>query len=136
MTKIFKIIGGAALIILIFFIALEFFSAPKFQAMVQVVEDPNRVGVNPTAEQLDFGDLSRGTGAIRYIDLKNESRLDTIIMVLKFGELAELLEVSRNNFTLQPGAEQRLEFILNIPVSAPARQYQASIWIIRIPNLF
>ena len=50
----------------VFYIALD---ANKYQATVHVIEGEGKVGVNPTTERLDFGDLSPGTSAIRRVDI-------------------------------------------------------------------
>ena len=68
MTKGEKILAVVLIIIFlaVFYIALD---ANKYSAQVLVIEGEGRVGVNPTTERLDFGDLSRGTSAIPRMDI-------------------------------------------------------------------
>ena len=134
LQKTLKILGYLVLGLIVFFVALEIFQAPKFEAVVNVVEGESKVGINPTTERLDFGDLSRGSTAVRFVDLKNESGFKTWMYVRKTGELAELLEVSEGEFSLTPGQEKRLEFSLRIPASAESRVYTASVRIWRLPQ--
>ncbi|MDO8559603.1 MAG: hypothetical protein Q7S23_01005 [bacterium] len=112
-------------------------AAERYQAVVQVVEGTDKVGVNPTAERLDFGDLSRDTGASRFINLKNPGKMPKTIWVVKSGELAELMKVDRPaKFTLRPGEEVKLEFNVRIPSSAQYRKYSGRVMIFKWPKVF
>ncbi len=43
--------------------------ADRYSAQVLVIEGEKKVGVNPTTEKLDFGDLSADTSATRFVTL-------------------------------------------------------------------
>lgn len=130
--KIVYIIIG----IIVFVLVVQVVVADKYKATVQVIEGENIMGVNPLTDKLDFGDLSRETTAIRYVSLENNGGMKNYIMVWKFGGIAELIDISRNNFTLEPGDKERLEFQLFIPVSASDQYYDGSVWIFKIPQIW
>jgi len=130
-----KIIWGIIILIL-FIIVVQIAVADKYTAQVQVIEGEKKVGVNPTSERLDFGDLSADTAANRYVTLNAEG-LDTYIMVIKFGSIAELIKLNKNNFTIRKGDVERLEFSLYMPPSAPVgNKYTGYVWIFKLPKLF
>ena len=110
--------------------------ADKYKAQVLVIEGEKKVGVNPTEESLDFGDLSADTSATRYIKL-NAGGMSTFIYVLKFGSIAELIDISENGFTLNKGDEKKLEFSLYMPSSAPiGEKYTGRVWIFKVPKVW
>jgi len=130
--KIIYIVVGILLLVLV----VQIVVADKYKAQVQVIEEKGAVGVNPLAEKLDFGDLSRETSAIRYVSLENNGKFSIYVMVLKFGGIADLIKLSRNNFTLEPGQKERLEFQIIIPVSAENKYYSGWVWIFKLPKVF
>lgn len=134
MSKIKKIIYVVIGIIL-FVLVVQIVVADKYKAQVQVIEEKGEVGINPLAERLDFGDLAREMSAIRYVSMENNGNFPIYVMVLKFGGVAELIELSKNNFTLEPGQKERLEFQIFIPVSAENRYYSGWVWIFKLPKV-
>jgi hypothetical protein len=124
------------LAVIIFLAIVQIAVAEKYAAQVVVIEGEKKVGVNPTGERLDFGDLSADTAATRYITLK-AGGVNTYIMVWKFGPIAELIKLNKNNFTMKKGDEEKLEFTLYMPPSAPIeKKYTGYVWIFKIPNVF
>ena len=130
-----KLIGLIIIGILVIVIAVQIINASKYRMVVNVVEGENIMGINPLAEKLDFGDLSRNNGMSRYVTLKSEGNTPVYIMVWKFGGLAELIKLSRNYFVLNPGEETKLEFSLFVPPSAETKKYSGWVWIFRIPKI-
>ena len=130
-----KIVWGIV-IVLVFVVAVQIVVAEKYKAQVLVIEGEKTVGVNPTDEKLDFGDLSGDTSAIRYVTLK-AGGIDTYIMVWKFGSIAELIKISENNFVMKKGDEKKLEFNVYMPPSAPVgEKYTGRVWIFKLPKIF
>jgi len=126
--------GIIALIILL--LIVQIIIADKYKAQVLVIEGEKKVGVNPTTEKLDFGDLSADTSQTRYITL-NAAGMNTFIYVLKFGSIAELIKLNDNSFSLTEGDEKRLEFSLYMPSSAPVgEKYTGQVWIFKIPKIW
>src|SRR3990172_1158183 len=128
-----KIIGVLLIIAFLsaFYIALD---ANKYRAMVHVVDGEGRVGVNPTTEALDFGDLSRGTSAVRRVNIANGTPIPMYIIIVETGRLADIVDISKNYFTLAPRAEEKIEFITYVPASAQVdANYTGRMYLFKIP---
>ena len=121
--------------IILFIVAVQALAADKYKAVVQVIEDENKIGVNPTADKLDFGDLSKNTGATRYVSIENNGKYKIYIITWKFGSISELIKVSRNYFTLGSGEKERLAFEMYMPVSADKDKYSGWVWVFKLPRL-
>jgi len=132
LKKILIVIGA----ILVLLIVIQVVNAAKYKMVVNVVEGENIMGVNPLADKLDFGDLSRNNGMTRYVTMKSEGGISTYVVVWKLGGIADLVKLNKNYFTLEPGEEVKLAFEINIPPSAPIEQYSGWTVIFRLPKLF
>jgi hypothetical protein len=131
-----KIVLGVFLLVFLFvsYISLD---ANKYYAQVRVLEGEGRVGVNPTDQALDFGDLSRGTSAVRRVEIQNNTPVAMYIMVLKFGSIASLVDISDNFFTLDARQAAKIEFSLYMPASAEIeRTYTGRVILFKIPKPF
>lgn len=129
-----KIILALILIVFaaVFYVVLD---ANKYSAEVNVIDGEGRVGVNPTTESLDFGDLSRGSSAVRRVDIVNGTSIPVFVSVLKIGGIADLMKLDHNNFELGGGAQTQLEFTTYIPASAQVGDnYTGRVFIFRIPT--
>src|SRR3989344_2215510 len=113
--KVIAVVLGLV-VLFAFYIALD---ANKYSATVLVVEGEGRVGINPTTEVLDFGDLSPGTPAVRRVEIANGTSIPIFVAVVRFGSITDLLELSRNFFVLPGETVERLEFSVYMPASAP-----------------
>ena len=123
------------LAVIVFVVAVQVLVADRYKAVVQVIEDENKIGVNPTADKLDFGDLSKNTGATRYVSIENNGKYKIYIITWKFGNISELIKVSRNYFTLNSGEKERLAFEMYMPVSADKDKYSGWVWVFKLPRL-
>lgn len=122
--------------VLAFIVIVQIAVADKYKAQVLVIEGEKKVGVNPTDEKLDFGDLSADTSATRYVTL-NAGGASAFVSVLKFGSIAELIKLSENNFTMKKGDEKKLEFTVYMPPSAPVgEKYTGYVWIFKTPRVW
>lgn len=135
MSKIKAIIILAAVVV-VWFLAVQFLAAERYGMQVNVKAEENVMGVNPTDESLDFGDLSRNLGATRIVTLKNSSKSDKYILVWMRGEAAGMIKLNKNNFSLKPGEEVKLEFALQVPPSAEPRIYKGTAMIFRWPKMW
>jgi len=135
MSKLKKILLGIGAVLLIF-VVIQIINAAKYSMVVQVVEGENIMGINPLAERLDFGDLSRNNGMTRYVTFKSSGGTPVYIAAFKFGEISDLVKMDKNFFTLNPGEEMKISFEIKIPPSAEFRHYSGSVWIFRIPKFF
>jgi len=135
MSLIKKIIIG--IIVVIFLIILvQIVNAAKYKMIVNVVEGENVMGINPSGDNLDFGDLSRNNGMTRYVTLKSGGSTATYIAVLKFGGISDLVKVDDSRFVLKGGEEKRIAFEIQIPPSAEIKKYSGWTIIFRVPKLF
>lgn len=132
-----KIAGYMLLALVVFLLAVQYFNAARYDVLVQVVGD-DKIGVNPTGERLDFGDLPHDKNAVRLVTLKNDSpyNVPSYIVVWNRGEISEFMDVSRNNFVLETGQEEKLEFTIHIPNSAELRYYYGKVVIFQIPKIW
>lgn len=133
MTKGEKILAAVLIIIFlaVFYLALD---ANKYRAEVLVIEGEGRVGINPTTESLDFGDLSRGTSAIRRVDIENQTPVPMWIAVVRIGKISELMDLDKNYFVLRPGVADTIAFTVYMPASAQVgAKYTGRVFIFRIP---
>ena len=129
-----KIVGGVAIIIVLFafYITLD---ANKYSATVYIIEGQGRVGVNPTTELLDFGDLSPGTSAIRRIEIINGTGIPMYVFVIRFGSITDLMELNKNFFVLPGGETEKIEFSVYMPASAPIdKTLNGRVFLFKIPG--
>lgn len=128
-----KVIGvlGILLFLFLFYITLD---ANKYPALVHVVEGAGKVGVNPTDQALDFGDLSQGTSAVRRVDITNGTPMSMYIMVFKTGSISDLIKIEKNFFKLAPRAREAIEFEVYMPASATVdSKYDGRVYLFKIP---
>lgn len=130
-----KIIAWVTVVIVAIILVVQYVNAAKYDALVQVIAE-NKIGVNPTGERLDFGDLPKGKSAVRTVTLKSEGNTGAYVMVWKFGGIADLMKVNKNYFTLRPKSEEKLEFSVYIPDSAEYKYYKGKVIIFQIPKIW
>ena len=135
-TNWLKMVGYGLIVLVVLIIIVQISIADKYRAQVLVIAGEKKVGVNPTTERLDFGDLTGDTSATRMVTLK-AGGMDTFVHVTKFGGVAELIKVSENNFTMKKGDEKKLEFAMYMPSSAPVgSKYTGWVYIFKIPKVW
>ena len=133
MAKAKIVLLGLGVVVAIFAI-VQFINAAKYEMVVNVVEGENVLGLNPTTEPLDFGDLSRNNGIARQISIENGGGMNIFVAAFKFGELASLVKLDRNFFVLKPGEEAQISLEVSIPPSAETKKYDGRIWVFRLPK--
>lgn len=134
-----KILKAIALFVVLVFIwigAVQYFAADKYSATVRVQEEGEGVGVNPTTEELDFGDIPKGDNLMRFVTIENGGEMDVYVKIIKTGSISDLIEISRNNFVLSSGDSAKIEFSLGMPISANKEEYKGKIIIFKLPKLF
>jgi hypothetical protein len=130
-----KIIGWFVVVVALVLIGVQFLNASKYQAQVQVISE-DRIGVNPTGERLDFGDLPRDKSAVRSVILQSKGNTGVYVMVWKFGAISDLVKVSKNYFTLKPHTTEKLDFSVYVPNSAEFKYYKGRVIIFQIPKVW
>jgi hypothetical protein len=115
-----------------FYITLD---ANKYTATVHVIEGAGSVGVNPTTERLDFGDLSAGTSSVRRVTIENRTSIPMYVAVVKMGGINDLMKLDHDNFVLAPGKTESLEFTVYMPASAPVGEtLTGRVYLFKIPG--
>ena len=130
-----KIIGIVLIVVFLcaFYLTLD---ANKYRALVHVIEGEGKVGVNPTTEALDFGDLSPGTSAVRKVSIANGTPMPMYIMVFKLGGVSELMKIDRNFFKLPARGDAQIEFTVYMPASAKINaDYKGRVFLFKVPTL-
>ncbi len=130
-----RVLLQAVLLAVLAVVVVQLVYAEKYQAVVNVIAE-NRIGVNPTGERLDFGDLPKSKGATRAVTLESAGDRSAYVMVWYFGGISDLLKVSRNYFYLEPGKKEKLEFSVYVPESAEVRQYTGRVLIFKVPRVW
>lgn len=128
-----KIIAAVLIVffIFVFYIVLD---ANKYRATVRIAPGEGTVGINPSTKSLDFGDLSRGTSAVRRVALKNGTNLPMFVAIFKTGNISDLIDISKNNFKLKPKSEEKIEFTVFVPASAEIdKTYSGRVYLFKIP---
>lgn len=130
-----KIISWVLIVIILVLALTQYLNAARYEALVQVKEG-NTVGVNPTGSRLDFGDLPKDKSAIRHVTLESKGNTAAYVWVWKRGSIGDLMKVSKNNFILEPGKTEKLEFSVYIPNSAEYKYYKGKVVIFKIPKFW
>lgn len=136
LSVIEKIIYGIVLILFLFlfYITLD---ANKYRATVRAIEGKGKVGVNPTDEVLDFGDLSPGTSAVRKIDIQNKTFIPFYVIIVDTGKISDLTKKDKNFFTVSKGKNEKVEFSIYMPASAPIdKTLNGKVYVFKIPKMW
>jgi len=115
----------------VFYITLD---ANKYRATVRVIEGEGKVGVNPTTEVLDFGDLSPGTSAVRRVDIQNGTPIPMWVAVVRTGAINDLMKLDKNYFVVPGNSGAKIEFTVYMPASAPIGEtMDGRVMLFKIP---
>ncbi len=124
------------LVIILAFLAYLSLDANKYPALVRVIAGEGKVGVNPTDEALDFGDLSRGTEAVRRVTINNNTPIPMFIIAFKTGGIRTLMKTDKNYFRLEPHSEAQINFTTYMPASAVVGDtYNGRVFLFKIPTI-
>lgn len=118
------------------FAIVQYMAADRYEAVVKVMEEGGKIGVNPMTERLDYGDLPKGNASTRFITIENGGNMDIYVAIVKYGGIAELIKINKNNFILSPGEKERLELPLEMPISANKEEYKGKVVVFKLPKLF
>lgn len=112
----------------------QYIVAEKYQAVVKVVGGSGQISANVTAGGLDFGSLPRGDSSTRFVTIENNGKRDVYVKIYKWGGINKFIETNRDNFVLEAGKNENLEFLLEIPSGAAEKEYQGKIIVFEIPK--
>ena len=130
-----KIIIIVIVVFIIWAVAVQIMAAERYDAVVNVISE-NKFGINPTDEVLDFGDLSSEEGVTRLIKINNDSDKERYVMMITYGEIFGMIDVSEKNLVIKSGETKDIEFELVVPLSAEIKQYKGKVMIFRWPKIF
>ena len=128
-------IGWTIILVLVVLVLIQYFNAAKYSALVQVIAE-DKIGVNPTGERLDFGDLPRNKSAVRTVTLESKGNTGSYIIIWKYGAISDFINISKNYFTLSPHTTEKLEFTVHTPNSADYKYYKGQVIIFQIPKIW
>lgn len=129
--KILAVLFGI-IFLFVFYVTLD---ANKYEAQVRVIGEEGQVGVNPTTERLDFGDLSPGTSAVRRVEIQNGTSIPMYVAVIRFGSITDLMKLDKSFFTLPGHSEDKIEFTVYMPASAPVGEMLTGrVFVFKIPG--
>ena len=129
-----KILIGLVVVVYLFVLYIVV-DANKYKAMVRVIDGAGQVGVNPTSESLDFGDISLGMSARRKVNIANNTFMPMRILIWKTGTIKNIMDVSEQSLRLDPHIDTEIEFTTYIPASAVIDQnYEGRVYIFKIPT--
>jgi hypothetical protein len=122
-------------LLLALFVLFEWRATITYSAQVIVIErtDELIVGINPTTERLDFGDLTQGSSQVRPLVLENSSVLPQRISIVVTGEIGQFIQISDAFFTLERGETRNVDFTLFVPPNAEPRKYSGRVLVLRAP---
>ena len=121
-------------IAIFFSISYVVLDADKYPVLMHVVSGEKIVNMNPVTEALDFGGLLRGTSAVRQAILENRAPVPMFVIIFKTGEIANLIDVEKNFFTLAAHNDTRVGFTVYVPASAELmHSYHGRIYFFKIP---
>ena len=128
-----------ALIMLgVLFLGAEWRWTANYSAQVIVTPAPTggefSVGINPTTERLDFGDLPQGLTQTRFVTLEN-GRIPTRVTIMITGGIRDFIRVDDAFFTMGSNETRRVEFEIRVPSTAETKKYSGRIMINRTPWL-
>lgn len=136
LTRFEKVAGILMLAVFLFVFSITL-DANKYRAQVKTVPGDNYIGVNPTTEFLDFGDLSRGSTAKRSVKIKNETFMPFFVTAVRFGSITDLMTQNKNNFLVRRGEEAKIDFTVYMPASAELEHtYTGRVFVFKIPAPF
>lgn len=126
---------AVALTVIFLFVFYVTLDANKYEAQVLVIEGEGKVGINPTTERLDFGDLSPGTSAVRKVDVVNGTGAPVYVWVMRFGSINDLMKLNKSSFVVPGKSSDQIEFTTYMPASAPIGQkLTGRVFIFKIPG--
>jgi len=133
-----KILKAVVLFVILIFVwvgIVQYFVADKYDALVGVQAEGEGIGVNPTTEELDFGDLPKGDNLMRFVTIENSGEMDIYVKIVKTGNISDLIKINKNNFVLSPGDSTKIGFLLEMPISANKEKYKGKVIIFKLPKL-
>ncbi len=96
----------------------------EIRAIETEVYVQNTPGINVDSEALRFGIVPPGGRGRRNLSIENDGVANTVT-IEAFGDIAEWLLVSENDFFLEPFESKEVEVTVEVPEDTPMRTYRS-----------
>lgn len=83
----------------------------------------DRFGLNVDPESINFGRIMPGTTGLRNVTLENNASYPLKASISRYGEVADWVDVSENNFILEEGEKRDVTFYAYAPNDAAFGNY-------------
>jgi len=136
----FLLFGILLMLIVLFgiFAAKFIFEKPRsitdYAMEIHVVASQNEIGVD-SGPKLNFGWISPGSSAMRFVDLGNPGQ-NARVKLTASGDFAKWVSVSENNFVIKTGEKKEITLTAVVPSDAEPGNYTANLSIEFFNNIF
>lgn len=132
-----KLTGLILLSLIVWFFAIQFIAAEKYTAVVKVGQQNMLIDANAASagNLLDYGSLPKGNSATKFITVKNDGGRDVYVKMIGTGDIGKILKIDRNNFIVQKGQKEKVEFTVEVPSDTSKTEYKGGIFIFKLPKL-
>lgn len=110
----------------------------SYSSQVIAVEAGGSIGINPSTDRIDFGDMPSGTSVAKAVTLESGGDSSASIRIFIIGGIGSLIKVEPStSFKMEPGESQQVIFRLSMPATAvPGTKFSGRIFILRLPGGF
>jgi hypothetical protein len=94
----------------------------------------NVVGIPSLEGDLDFGEVPRDMAMHRTVQLANDGKLNSYVVIFSWGGIRNFLHVDDAFFNLSPGEQRTVDFDVTAPHNATDGQKQSGrVFVLRLP---
>ena len=121
-------------VLLLLVVTFLFQALTIYDSQVIVKEEGGTIGMAPFTDRIDFGDVPQGATVGKTLILENAGTVPNQVIIFVFGGIGDLVKVRPSSVTLEPGDIAEVDFVLNMPLSAPVeRTYSGKVFVLRLP---
>jgi hypothetical protein len=126
-----KNILGFVVGLLVIFVFLIFWqnSKPEIKEVELKLGVGNVVGFNVDTNALDFGIVHEGSSSERSFSISNDTNRQKKIKIVVVGEIAQIVQISENQFWLDPGKGKEIKIKATAPKGSFGKTYAGKIVI-------
>lgn len=111
------------------YIILHFLSNQQIVEYKMQLIVGNHIGFDLNKTAITFGMVTPSGNAVRHLDLKN-GEYKNKVQILAFGDLADWIKLSENDFVLQPYEKRTLSITAQVPEHANFGNYTGTLRVI------
>ncbi len=94
-----------------------------------IVDDTKIIGINPDTDALHFGTVPRKGSSTRKFNIANNKDYPLFINISLEGNFVEWINMSKNNFILEPRESELIAFTVKVPEDAPFKVYNSTAYV-------